>query len=96
MQYPHLSRAKVRHIEFVLLAPRKVLAVLIADTGKVEQRVIDVGQDFGDDALAELRTRFLGCALRDTAELVAAVAAVRGWQLPACTAQRGPGAGPRP
>ena len=43
VQYPHLSRAKVRHIEFVLLAPRKVLAVLIADTGKVEQRVIDVG-----------------------------------------------------
>jgi len=43
----------------VLLAPRKVLAVLIADTGKVEQRVIDVGQDLPDDALAELRTSFL-------------------------------------
>ncbi|CAH0187370.1 Heat-inducible transcription repressor HrcA [Arthrobacter sp. Bi26] len=59
VQYPLLSRAKVRHIEFVLLAPRKVLIVLIADTGKVEQRVIDVGQDLPDDALAELRTRFL-------------------------------------
>ena len=44
VQYPHLSRAKVRHIEFVLLAPRKVLEVLIADTGKVEQRVIDGGR----------------------------------------------------
>lgn len=60
VQYPHLSRALVRHIEFVLLAPRKVLVVLIANSGKVEQRVIDVGQDLGDDALAELRTRFLG------------------------------------
>ena len=59
VQYPLLSRARVRHIEFVLLAPRKVLVVLIADTGKVEQRVIDVGQDIPDDALAELRTRFL-------------------------------------
>jgi heat-inducible transcriptional repressor len=59
VQYPHLSRAMVRHIEFVLLAPRKVLAVLIADTGKVEQRVIDVGQEIGDDALAGLRNRFL-------------------------------------
>ena len=59
VQYPLLSRARVRHIEFVLLAPRKVLIVLIADTGKVEQRVIDVGQDIPDDALAELRTRFL-------------------------------------
>lgn len=60
VQYPLLSRAKVRHVEFVLLAPRKVLAVLIADTGKVEQRVIDVGQDLPDEALSELRTRFLG------------------------------------
>src|SRR6478672_13660942 len=59
VQYPLLSRARVRHIEFVLLAPRKVLAVLIADTGKVEQRVIDVGQDLPDDAVAELRNRFL-------------------------------------
>ncbi|MBA4101893.1 MAG: heat-inducible transcriptional repressor HrcA, partial [Arthrobacter sp.] len=60
VQYPHLSRALVRHIEFVLLAPRKVLVVLIANSGKVEQRVIDVGQDLGDDALAGLRARFLG------------------------------------
>jgi heat-inducible transcriptional repressor len=60
VQYPHLSRALIRHIEFVLLAPRKVLVVLIANSGKVEQRVIDVGQDLGDDALAALRTRFLG------------------------------------
>jgi heat-inducible transcriptional repressor len=59
VQYPHLSRALVRHIEFVLLAPRQVLIVLIADTGKVDQRVIDAGQDLGDDALAALRTRFL-------------------------------------
>ena len=59
VQYPLLSRAKVRHIEFVLLAPRKVLAVLIADTGKVEQRVIDVGQDLPTTRSAELRTRFL-------------------------------------
>jgi heat-inducible transcriptional repressor len=60
VQYPHLNRAVVRHIEFVLLAPRKVLVVLITNSGKVEQRVIDVGQDLGDDAIATLRTRFLG------------------------------------
>ncbi|WP_457962490.1 heat-inducible transcriptional repressor HrcA [Arthrobacter sp. D1-29] len=60
VQYPHLSRASIRHIEFVLLGPRKVLVVLIANTGKVEQRVIDIGQDLGDDAIAGLRARFLG------------------------------------
>ncbi|MCU1518272.1 MAG: heat-inducible transcription repressor HrcA [Pseudarthrobacter sp.] len=60
VQYPHLSRATIRHIEFVLLAPRKVLLVLIANTGKVEQKVIDAGQDLADDALGALRGRFLG------------------------------------
>jgi heat-inducible transcriptional repressor len=60
VQYPHLSRATIRHIEFVLLAPRQVLLVLIATTGKVEQRVIDVGQDLGEDTIAALRTHFLG------------------------------------
>jgi heat-inducible transcriptional repressor len=60
VQYPHLNRALIRHIEFVLLAPRKVLVVLIANSGKVEQRVIDVGQDLADEALAALRARFLG------------------------------------
>jgi heat-inducible transcriptional repressor len=60
VQYPHLSRASVRHIEFVLMAPRKVLIVLIADTGKVEQRVIDTGQELTEDELASLRACFLG------------------------------------
>jgi heat-inducible transcriptional repressor len=59
VQYPHLSRALVRHIEFVLLAPRQVLVVLIADTGRVEQKVIDVGSDVSDESLQTLRTGFL-------------------------------------
>jgi heat-inducible transcriptional repressor len=60
VQYPHLSRARVRHIEFVLLAPRQVLAVLIADSGKVEQGVVHVATDATDDELMALRARFLG------------------------------------
>jgi heat-inducible transcriptional repressor len=79
VQYPHLSRALVRHIEFVLLAPRQVLIVLIADTGKVEQRVIDVGQELGDESLASLRSRFLGglsgTPLRQLPQLLPAVVA---------------------
>jgi heat-inducible transcriptional repressor len=60
VQYPHLSRATIRHIEFVLLGPRQVLVVLIANTGKVEQKVVDIGQDVADDTLAGIRGRFLG------------------------------------
>ncbi|GAA4037546.1 MULTISPECIES: heat-inducible transcriptional repressor HrcA [Arthrobacter] len=60
VQYPHVSRARVRHIEFVLLAPRQVLVVLIADTGKVEQGVVHAGADASDEDIMALRARFLG------------------------------------
>ncbi|UNK44376.1 heat-inducible transcriptional repressor HrcA [Arthrobacter sulfonylureivorans] len=59
IQYPQLGAAKVRHIEFVLLAPRRVLVVLIADNGKVEQHVALLPVDVAEDALATLRTAFL-------------------------------------
>ena len=38
MQYPSLTRSTVRHVELVPLAPTRLLLVLIADTGRVEQR----------------------------------------------------------
>ncbi|MGR0159952.1 heat-inducible transcriptional repressor HrcA [Paenarthrobacter nitroguajacolicus] len=60
VQYPHSNRALVRHVEFVLLAPKQVLVVLIADTGSVGQKVIDAGTDVSNEALMLLRSRFLG------------------------------------
>ncbi len=57
VQYPSVSRARVRHVEFVPLAPRRVLCVLIADSGVVEQGVAEPDADLGEDALAELRAR---------------------------------------
>ncbi|MCA4131393.1 heat-inducible transcriptional repressor HrcA [Arthrobacter sp. M4] len=59
VQYPHLDRAKVRHIEFVLLGPRQVLVVLIADTGRVEQKVVVANSDVTDEVLTSIRSRFL-------------------------------------
>src|ERR1700753_1430508 len=47
MQYPSLTRSSVRHIELVPLGGPRLLLVLIASTGRVEQRVIDVGRDLG-------------------------------------------------
>ena len=58
IQYPQLGAAKVRHIEFVLLAP-PLLVVLIADNGKVDQHVAVLPVDVAEDALATLRTAFL-------------------------------------
>lgn len=60
VQYPHLGAASVRHIEFVLLAPGRVLVVLISTNGAVQQRVASVPAGTREDDLAELRQRFLG------------------------------------
>jgi heat-inducible transcriptional repressor len=59
VQYPRSAAATVRHIEFVSLAARQVLIVLILASGKVEQNVIDVGATLDDAALAGLRQAFL-------------------------------------
>jgi heat-inducible transcriptional repressor len=55
VQYPTLSKATVRHIELVHLAPARVLLVLITDTGRVEQRVVELGADIGEDSVSQLR-----------------------------------------
>lgn len=49
MQYPSLTRSSVRHIELVSLGGSRVMLVLITTTGRVEQRVLDVGLDVSDD-----------------------------------------------
>jgi heat-inducible transcriptional repressor len=54
VQYPSLSRSAVRHVELVSLAPSRVMMVLITDTGRVEQRVVEVGS-IDEAALGELR-----------------------------------------
>src|SRR6476661_413302 len=41
MQYPSLTRSSVRHVEFVPMGARRLMVVLIVNTGRVEQRVID-------------------------------------------------------
>ena len=56
VQYPTLSRSTVRHLELVALTPTRLMLVLIPDTGRVEQRVVDLGDVPPTDAdLAELR-----------------------------------------
>ncbi|MGN6088851.1 MAG: heat-inducible transcriptional repressor HrcA [Actinomycetales bacterium] len=49
VQYPSLSRAAVRHVEVVPLSETRLMLVLITDTGRVEQRVIECagGVDLG-------------------------------------------------
>jgi heat-inducible transcriptional repressor len=76
VQYPTLSRSTVRHIELVALAPTRLLAVLILSTGRVEQRVVELGAELDDAWLSDLRTRLNSAAC---GQIIAdAVTALRG------------------
>lgn len=60
IQYPSLARARVRHVELVPLAPRRLVVVLITDTGRVEQRSVEVAPELpevGPELVTELRGR---------------------------------------
>jgi heat-inducible transcriptional repressor len=61
VQYPSLDRSLVRHLELVLLSPTRLMLVLITDTGRVEQRVIDLAGDIDDASVAALRARLNTC-----------------------------------
>lgn len=64
VQYPTLSRSRVRHIEVVALAPARLMLVLITDTGRVEQRIVELPSELTDAGVSDLRTT-LNTALRD-------------------------------
>lgn len=55
VQYPTLTRSTVRHLEVVSLTPARLMLVLITDTGRVDQRVVDLGDVLSDDDVARLR-----------------------------------------
>ncbi|GAB3593917.1 heat-inducible transcriptional repressor HrcA [Angustibacter peucedani] len=57
VQYPSLTRSTVRHVELVPLGDQRLLVVLIAGTGRVEQRVLETSQVLDDAVLGELRAR---------------------------------------
>jgi heat-inducible transcriptional repressor len=57
VQYPSLGRSHIRHIELVPLAPTRLMVVLITDTGRVEQRLVEVSEPIDEEVLAEIRAK---------------------------------------
>ncbi len=57
MQYPSLSRSTVRHVELVPVVQGRLLVVLITDSGRVEQRVLETSIELDDSLLGEVRAR---------------------------------------
>jgi heat-inducible transcriptional repressor len=75
VQYPTLTRSTVRHVELVPLNDRRVMLVLITNTGRVEQRVIELPEVVEDHRIAHLRAVLNscldGCGLGNVPDLVA-------------------------
>ncbi|MET4223716.1 heat-inducible transcriptional repressor HrcA [Oerskovia enterophila] len=57
VQYPSLRRSGLRHLELVPVGDRRLLVVIITDTGRVEQRTLEVAAAPDEATLAELRSR---------------------------------------
>jgi heat-inducible transcriptional repressor len=57
VQYPSLTRSSVRHIELVALTPNRLMIVLITNSGRVEQRVIECPVAVSEELVAGVRNR---------------------------------------
>jgi heat-inducible transcriptional repressor len=75
VQYPSLTRSRIRHVELVRLTTTRVMTVLITDTGRVEQRFIDVSAELENGFLNQLGARLNstigGAGLAEAAEKLA-------------------------
>ena len=71
VQYPSLTKSRVRHIELVLMTPSRLMMVLITNTGRVEQRVLELPYSMSDGHMNDLRIRLnnavTGRAMSDVA-----------------------------
>lgn len=55
VQLPTLSVSRVKHCEVVALTPTRLLLVLITDTGRVDQRNVELASAINDEGVALLR-----------------------------------------
>jgi len=74
VQYPSLVRSSVRHLELVPISTTRLMLVLITDTGRVEQRLVELSGPTSEEDVTELRrlfnTALVGTSLGDAPSLV--------------------------
>jgi len=75
VQYPSRAVSRIRHVELVQLSSTRLMTVLITDSGRVEQRLIDISTELDEEFLTELRSRLnntlVGLDLPDAAARLA-------------------------
>ena len=77
VQYPTLGQAKVRAFEVIAVSETRVLLILISDNGRIQQHVIEFGDQLNLDLLSVIKSRISelisGASLADVAALVSNV-----------------------
>ncbi|MEL0626662.1 heat-inducible transcriptional repressor HrcA [Salinibacterium amurskyense] len=80
VQYPSLATARVRHVELVPLHATRIMTVFITDSGRVEQRLIDVVEPLDEAFLGEVRAKLnsalTGQSLPEAADRLASFAQI--------------------
>ncbi|MBO0869212.1 MAG: heat-inducible transcriptional repressor HrcA [Micromonosporaceae bacterium] len=77
VQYPSLARSAVRHLELIPISTTRLMLVMITDTGRVEQRLVELPSPVPDTEVNQLRQaineKLDGVRLADTPPLVQAL-----------------------
>jgi heat-inducible transcriptional repressor len=77
VQYPSMVKSRVRHVELVALTPARLMMILITDSGRVEQRVLELASDVSDMFLSNLRNQInnamMGQRLPDVADRISGI-----------------------
>ena len=77
VQYPSMVKSRVRHVELVALTPARLMMILITDSGRVEQRVLELATDVTDLFLSTLRNQLnnavMGQRLPDVADRISGI-----------------------
>ena len=77
VQYPSMVKSRVRHVELVALTPSHLMMILITDSGRVEQRVLELAGDVTDLFLSTLRNQLnnavMGQRLPDVADRISGI-----------------------
>lgn len=55
VQYPSLGRALVRHVEIIAIDEKRILLMLITDSGRIQQHVMDASVGYNPGDLEKLR-----------------------------------------
>lgn len=74
VQYPSLIKSTIRHVELVPVSSNRLMLVVITDTGRVEQRVVECADTVSESTVLTIRdalnSNLGGCLLSDAPSVV--------------------------